>query len=72
VAYNLTGAGSAAAGFLQAFPAGGTRPDTSTVNFAAAGQDRAAFTLTGRSPTGISVFNSVAADEIVDVAGYFS
>ena len=45
VAYNLTGAGSADAGFLQAFPAGVARPDTSTVNFSAGGQDRAAFTL---------------------------
>jgi glucose/arabinose dehydrogenase len=72
VAYNLTGAQSAGAGFLEAFPAGVARPDTSTVNFAAPGQDRAAFALTRRSGTGVSFYSSVAADEIVDVAGYFS
>ncbi len=71
VAYNLTGAQSASSGFLEAFPAGATRPDTSTVNFAAAGQDRAAFALSRRSSTGVSVYSSVAADEIIDVAGYF-
>jgi glucose/arabinose dehydrogenase len=71
VAYNLTGAASADGGFLQAFPAGVPRPDTSTVNFSAGGQDRAAFTIT-RSAPGVSVYSSVAADEIIDVAGYFS
>jgi hypothetical protein len=72
VAYNLTGAQSANGGFLEAFPAGVARPDTSTVNFGAGGQDRAAFALTRRSSTGVSVFSSVSADEIVDVGGYFS
>jgi serine protease len=72
VAYNLTGAQSANGGFLEAFPAGVARPDTSTVNFGAGGQDRAAFALTRRSSTGVSVYSSVAADEIVDIGGYFS
>jgi hypothetical protein len=71
VAYNLTGAQSAGSGFLEAFPAGVARPDTSTLNFSASGQDRAAFALTRRSGTGVSVFSSVATDEIVDVGGYF-
>ncbi|MDQ1425969.1 MAG: hypothetical protein QOD72_3467 [Acidimicrobiaceae bacterium] len=72
VAYNLTGAQSATSGFLEAFPAGVARPDTSTLNFAASGQDRAAFALTRRSSTGVAVYSSVDADEIIDVGGYFS
>jgi hypothetical protein len=47
------------------------RPDTSTLNVSASGQDRAAFALTRRSGTGVSVYSSVATDEIVDVGGYF-
>jgi acetyl esterase/lipase len=76
VAANVTLVAPSADGFLTAYPAGGQRPPTSTVN-AARGQTRAngAIVPLAGMPPALTVFYGGAAgaqaDVVVDVVGYF-
>jgi glucose/arabinose dehydrogenase len=75
VLYNLTATATGASGYLTAFPTDRTPPPlASNVNASAAGQSRAALSLTrlpvSAAPT-IKVFSSMATDVIIDLAAYF-
>ncbi len=70
--FNLTAADPAAAGYLSAYPCGGTPPNASNVSYAA---DRAAANLVTVSVGGggrVCVLSYAASDVVVDVSGYFA
>jgi hypothetical protein len=58
--------------YVTAFPAGATRPGTSTLNSAGPGRDVANLAITERSGSGIAWFNSGGSHLLVDVYGYFT
>jgi subtilisin family serine protease len=71
VLLNLTVTDTTAASFLTVYP-GGTRPNTSNVNFAAGGVVATHVTATVGADDRVRVFNaSGAAHVIVDVAGWY-
>ena len=75
VAVNLTVTQPSSAGHITAFPAGGTIPPTSALNFSA-GQTRANNAVLGLSPAGGVSFATAlppggTVHLIVDVNGYF-
>lgn len=76
VVVNLTVTESNAAGFWTGYAAGGSQPDSSSVNTDSAGQTRAnqAILPIGvvGSVRGIDVFASSGGHLVVDVAGYFT
>ena len=76
VVVNLTVTESNGPGFWTGFPAGGTQPDSSSVNTDAAKQTRANQAIlpigTVAGVRGIDVFSSSGGHLVVDVAGYFS
>lgn len=59
-------------GFVAVFPAGGDRPNASTVNSSAAGQTRAAGAVLPISPSGLAVYASRDAHVLIDIGGYFT
>jgi hypothetical protein len=68
----VTAPDAAAAGYFTLFPAGATRPTTSTVNFAA-GHPVSNLAPVALSTTGgLSVFASATSDAVLDVAGYYA
>jgi hypothetical protein len=72
VALNVTMVEAAAPGFLTVWPSGGQRPEASNLNIDRAGATAADFVTTAVSSSGeITVFSSVAANVIVDVAGTY-
>lgn len=72
ISINLTAADEAAAGFLTAFPAGGTLPPTSTLNYVA-GQPVANGALLKMSAGGaLDVYALNQSSVIVDINGYFT
>lgn len=72
VAITLTVADPSGAGHLAAWPTGDVRPTASAVNFTA-GQARSNLVIVPIGVDGnISVFSSVDADVVVDVAGWFT
>jgi Arylsulfotransferase (ASST) len=72
VVVNLTVTQADGYGYLTAFPCGGTRPNTSNVNYNA-GVDRANTTVMALGPEGSLCFETAesAAHVIVDVIGWF-
>jgi len=70
--FNLTAADPGAAGYLSAYPCGGSPPNASNVNYAAG---RAAANLV-TVPVGdggkVCVLSYAASDVVVDVSGYFA
>lgn len=68
VVANLTVTGSDAAGYVTAFPCGGAAPETSTVNFPAAGTV-AGLTVTSVGAGSLCVLSSARAHLIVDLVG---
>jgi hypothetical protein len=69
---NLTSVGPSGAGFLTAFPTGGTRPGSSNVNYTP-GQTSANRVIVPLSSNGkVSIFSATGSDVVVDVSGYFS
>ncbi len=76
VVVNLTVTESNAAGFWTGYAAGGSQPDSSSVNTDGAGQTRANEAIlaigTIGSLRGIDVFASSGGHLVVDVAGYFT
>lgn len=75
VAVNTTMTAGTSSGYLTVYPAGGTRPTTSNVNWQHAKQTVANFTFAGTGKAGgISFANtsSGTAQLIVDVYGYFA
>lgn len=70
---NVTMTGSwSDSGYMTAYPAGTGQPGTSTLNAAGRGLDVANLSITQRSTTGVSWFNSAGSHLIVDVYGYFT
>jgi hypothetical protein len=73
VAMNVTAVEASESGWLTVYPAGGIRPESSTINFNG-GQVRANQVITGVGVAGsVSVFNGSlgSVDVIIDVSGYF-
>ena len=74
VSINLTVANATAASFLTIWPAGGTRPVVSTINFTQNDPSLANGAIVGLAATAadLSVFNSSGSvNVIIDVTGYF-
>ena len=71
VAYNVTSV-DGASGFVTAFPAGTTRPATSTVNSVGAGDVVANFAITQVSNRGLGFFSQSQTHLVADLSGWFS
>jgi hypothetical protein len=72
VVLTVTATASTAASFLSVWPAGGTRPNASSLNFAAGQTIANSVTVPVGAGGDISFFNAVGAVHVVvDVAGYF-
>lgn len=72
VAVNVTATGSTAGGYVAAYAAGATLPETSAVNTDGPGQTRAASAIVPVSPGGLELFTSDTTHLIVDVVGFFT
>lgn len=71
VSINLTAAAPSAAGYLTAYPCGGSVPSTSTVNYVG-GQPSANGAVVTLGPGGLMCVTSYAdSDVVIDVSGYF-
>ncbi len=71
VSINVTTTDAVGPGFVTAYPCGGGRPDTSTVNYLAAEQ-RAGHTIIGVGEGGaICLWTYATVDVIVDIEGWF-
>jgi hypothetical protein len=71
VAINVTTTDALGPGFVTAYPCGGGRPDTSTVNYLA-GEQRAGHTIIGLGDDGtICLWSYATVHVIVDVEGWF-
>jgi uncharacterized protein YkwD len=71
VAYNVTSV-NGAAGYVTAFPAGTSRPQTSTVNSVGGGDVVANFAITQVSSRGLGFFSQSQTHLIADLQGWFS
>jgi uncharacterized protein YkwD len=71
IAYNVTSV-DGAAGYVTAFPAGTTRPSTSTVNSVGGGDIVANFAITQVSNRGLGFFSQSQTHLLADVQGWFS
>ncbi len=72
VLYNLTATNSSAGGFITAHPSGTPRPNASSVNWSAAGQNRAALTISSLSGANtVKLYALTSVDAIIDVSGWF-
>ena len=67
---NVVAVGPAAAGFLTLYPCGSSRPEASTLNFAAGQTVANGATIRLGSSGSICVFSDQETDLIVDVTGY--
>lgn len=71
MAYNITSV-DADPGFVTAYPAGTTRPTTSTVNSSGAGDTVANFSITQVSNRGLGLYGQSRTHVLADVQGWFS
>lgn len=71
VAYNVTSV-DGASGYVTAYPAGTTRPATSTVNSVGAGDVVANFSITQVSNRGLDFFSQSQTHLVADLSGWFS
>ncbi|MGD9794375.1 MAG: serine protease [Acidimicrobiia bacterium] len=72
VVVNLTATGTSEAGFLTAYPAGGTAPNASSVNFARGATSANLALVKLGSDGGMSIFNSAGTTHVVvDVMGWY-
>jgi glucose/arabinose dehydrogenase len=72
VLYNLTATNTIAGGFITAHPAGTPLPAASSVNWSAAGQSRAALTVSSlASSNTVDLAASSSVDAVIDVSGWF-
>ena len=72
LAVNITVLPHGPSGYVTAMAAGAPVPDTSLLNVSGAGRVGATAAIVPASSTGIALYTTVAADLIVDVAGYFT
>jgi hypothetical protein len=72
VVQNVTVTGTSAPGWVSTYPAGGSLPLVSTLNFVGPNQTRAALAFTKSSAAGTSYSSLVPTDLVVDVIGTFS
>jgi len=71
MAYNITSV-SGDAGYITAYPAGTTRPNTSTVNSVGGGDVVANFAITQVSNRGLGLYSQAQTHLLVDLQGWFS
>jgi uncharacterized protein YkwD len=71
IAYNVTSV-DGAGGFVTAFPAGTSRPNTSSVNSIGGGDIAANFAITQVSNRGLGFFSQSQTHLLADVEGWFS
>lgn len=71
VVLNITAVNPAAPGYLQAYPAGGARPTTSTVNYVRGVTVANQAIVTVGTGGKINVYTYAATDLVIDVTGYF-
>ncbi len=71
IAYNLT-AVNGSPGYVTAFPAGTSRPPTSTVNSVGAGDVVANFAISQVSNRGLGFYSQPQTDIVADLQGWFS
>lgn len=71
IAYNLTSV-NGSPGYVTAFPAGTSRPPTSTVNSVGAGDVVANFAITQVSNRGLGFYGQPQTDLVADLQGWFS
>jgi hypothetical protein len=69
---NVTAVNPSSAGFLTVFPQGGSRPNTSNVNYSTGHNTNNRVILPLSAGGGISVYSSSSTDVVVDISGYFS
>lgn len=72
VAANVTVTDTEDAGYVEVYPAGTTRPATSTLNYDRPGRTVANLAMSGVSERGITVFALDATELVVDVTGWFT
>ncbi len=72
VAANVTVTDTEDAGYVEVYPAGTSRPATSTLNYDRPGRTVANLAMTGVSERGITVFALDATELVVDVTGWFT
>ena len=71
VVLNVTAVSPASSGFLTVFPAGGTRPTASNLNFAASQTIANQVIATVGASGAVTIYTSARTNVLVDVAGYF-
>lgn len=67
----ITATGSRGGGYISVYPAGTSRPDTSTLNLNAGGETVANTTLMTLAGGGVDIYASMGVNLLVDVAGAF-
>jgi LPXTG-site transpeptidase (sortase) family protein len=73
VVVNVTATNTSGAGYLTAYPSGGSRPTTSVLNAERTGQTIANLATVPVGADGkVTIFASVATDVVVDVFGYYA
>ena len=72
VAANVTVTDTEDAGYVEVYPAGRTKPATSTLNYDRAGRTVANLAMSGVSERGITVYALDATELVVDVTGWFT
>jgi uncharacterized protein YkwD len=70
--YNLATTDARAAGFITAYPAGGTRGNTANVNAIGPGTAVANLAVTATSTRGVALYSFAGEHVVVDMTGYFT
>jgi uncharacterized protein YkwD len=70
--YNLATTEARAAGFITAYPAGGTRGNTANVNAIGPGTAVANLAVTATSTRGVALYSFAGEHVVVDMTGYFT
>ena len=70
--YNLATTEALAAGFITAYPAGGTRGNTANVNAIGPGTAVANLAVTATSTRGVALYSFAGEHVVVDMTGYFT
>jgi uncharacterized repeat protein (TIGR01451 family) len=71
VVFNLTGTGATGSGFVTAWPAGGAKPNASSLNLETGSTVANLVTVTVGAGGKVSLFSFAGTDLIADIAGYY-
>jgi hypothetical protein len=72
LAVTLTATDTTGRGFFTLYPSGGERPEASALNTDGVGQFRSATTIVPVGELGFDIYQSIGADVIVDMTGWFT